>query len=481
MEISVDNVTFSTRACATRLPFRFGAVTLTAGKIARCRLELTTEDGRRATGYSGDLLVPKWFSKDPTTSVEEDQAELLASARDAGNAFVAAEPARAFDVWWSVYGPRVADLPPSTPRLLVGGFGCALVERAMIDACCRAAGVSFFEALKSDLFGFDPGAMHAPLRGWDLASDLAAAPSTRVAVRHTVGMADPLRVADIAPEDRLHDGLPQALEEDVAAYGLRWFKIKIGQGPEADARRLLSIHAVLGEVAPDYRFTVDGNEQYESIRDLTAMFDLLQTSNEGRSVLDRLAYIEQPIHRAATFDAQRNEGLDELTERIAPVILDEADGCPSALPAAIDLGYRGVSVKNCKGVFRALASRGLCRERSTEDCALFQSAEDLTNLAILPLQQDLCTISAMGLPHVERNGHHYFRGLDHLPRDEATAAFTAHDDLYREVDGGFALRIEDGSVATRSLQTRGYGYAVALGSDTTDDASFGCAVENTSS
>ena len=67
-----------------------------------------------------------------------------------------------------------------------------------------------------------------------------------------------------------------------------------------------------------------------------------------------------------------------------------------------------MSVKNCKGVFRALLSRGLCE---LADDGSFQSAEDLTNLPVLALQQDLATIAALGLPHVERNGHHYFKGL----------------------------------------------------------------------
>ena len=33
--------------------------------------------------------------------------------------------------------------------------------------------------------------------------------------------------------------------------------------------------------------------------------------------------------------------------------------------------------------------------------------------------------------HVERNGHHYFRGLDHLPSEVAAEALAAHPDLYR--------------------------------------------------
>ena len=49
----------------------------------------------------------------------------------------------------------------------------------------------------------------------------------------------------------------------------------------------------------------------------------------------------------------------------------------------------------------------------------------------MPLQADLATVALLGIAHVERNGHHYFRGLGHLPEAEKAAALAAHPDLYR--------------------------------------------------
>ena len=118
-----------------------------------------------------------------------------------------------------------------------------------------------------------------------------------------------------------------------------------------------------------------------------------------------------------------------------------------------------MSIKNCKGVFRALINRGLC---DVLDGDLFQSAEDLTNLPVLALQQDLTTIAALGITHAERNGHHYFRGLDHLPTDLAHAALARHPDLYVGHGDGAALRIEAGSLRMGSLDCVGYGYDGAL-------------------
>ena len=93
---------------------------------------------------------------------------------------------------------------------------------------------------------------------------------------------------------------------------------------------------------------------------------------------------------------------------------------------------------------------------------MFQSAEDLTTLPVLALQQDLATVAALGLTHVERNGHHYFRGLGHLSVDEAQCAMASHPDLYEHDGKCVSLRIEDGQLRLRSLQGVGFGYDVPI-------------------
>ena len=132
---------------------------------------------------------------------------------------------------------------------------------------------------------------------------------------------------------------------------------------------------------------------------------------------------------------------------------------------AVELGYRGVSVKNCKGVIRAVINHARCERLRAAGTPAFQSAEDLTNLPVVALQQDLATIQALGLPHAERNGHHYFAGLAHLPPGEAAGAFAAHQDLYRRHGDGYALAIEGGALAVDSLACEGYGYACPIDFD----------------
>ena len=172
--------------------------------------------------------------------------------------------------------------------------------------------------------------------------------------------------------------------------------------------------------------------------------------------------IEQPLARTRTFEREANRGMKRLAA-FAPCIIDEADAGLWALPEARALGYRGISIKSCKGVFGAVLNRARCdvwNAAADAGGAVFQSGEDLTTLPVLALQQDLELMATLGVPHVERNGHHYFRGLGHLPAAEQQAARDAHGDLYESGGGDARLRIERGALAFGTvIDAPGFGYA----------------------
>jgi len=436
------------RDCRARLPFRFGVTTMTRAPLAMLKVVIETDERETASGFASDLLVPKWFKKNPHSSIEDDTRALTESVKEAARlAEESAQFLSVFDLWRELYRARVESQPRGAFDLLVRGFGVAMVERAVIDALCRASDTSFFDALRTGLFGCDT-------------SHLQLTPPRSMHVRHTVGLADALMRGEIPSEDRISDGLPESLEEDIEAYGLRFFKIKISGERERDLDRLTRIARILNPVR-EPRITLDGNEQFESIADLLALLEALGSREEGRFLLSRLLLIEQPLSRAHTFDPDRNEGIDQVSS-ISPVIIDEADMSIDSFERAADLGYRGVSIKNCKGVFRAIMNHRVCREldQRAGRAIFIQSGEDLTNLPVIALQQDLATQHALGMTHVERNGHHYFRGLDHLPESERQQALRAHPDLYESRDAGTFLRIENGRVSIESLDCPGYGHAI---------------------
>jgi len=457
MRVRVREASLYATDCSARIPFRFGASTLTWAPLLTARVRVETADGEGGEGYSADLMVPRWFDKDPARTIRDDVEALAQSARAAAAAMTASKLPHLtpFELWWSAY----ANADTGAANGLVTGFGIALLERAVLDAVCRIAGVSFFEALKQDLFTFEPGVVHAELSSWDHAASLPARPRAKVRLRHTVGLLDPLRVEDIERGARVRDGFPQALEEDVKRYGLDCFKIKLSGDPDHDRERLLGIARLLRELVPaeEALITLDGNEQYDDLEQLEGVAASIYEDRDGEWLVDAIRYVEQPLSRAKSFDPKATASIRSSP---FPVILDEADYGTEAFVRAIEIGYHGISVKNCKGVFRSLLNRGLCHRHER-----FQSAEDLTNLPLLALQQDLATLAALGLEHVERNGHHYFRGLEHLDEREAQDALRAHPDLYARGPSGIALRIEGGRLSLGSLQVPGYGYAIDIRAD----------------
>ena len=457
IEIQVESVEFHVAPVTLRMPFSFGAVTLRRIPLCTARLTIASGEGRVTVGHAADLLAPKWFEKDPDKTLDEDSDNLLREA-NAAAAALRGRRGRVFELWWQLYRERVPD--PQATDAMVRGFGVTLCERALIDATCRAAGQSFFGALREDLFGFAPGVVHDELTDWSLRDSIGEKPTSTLHVRHTVGMVDPLSREDLSGDsgrEAVDDGFPETLKDDIDHYGLRYFKLKIGGDPDADFDRLIRIGEVLSPCAP-YEFTLDANEQYSDLASLRGLLDRLGDDAIGAPMLERLLFIEQPLPRSSTFDIHSRKDLAGVSE-VTPVIIDEADCGIDAFRLAVGLGYRGVSIKNCKGVFRALINRGLCDVLEGD---LFQSAEDLTNLPVVALQQDLATISALGVSHAERNGHHYFRGLDHLPAALAQAALAKHPDLYLAHGDGVAVRIEDGRLQVGSLLCPGYGYDGAL-------------------
>jgi hypothetical protein len=68
-------------------------------------------------------------------------------------------------------------------------------------------------------------------------------------------------------------------------------------------------------------------------------------------------------------------------------------------------------------------------------------------------------VRALGIPHVERNGHHYVRGLAHCSPRERALALRHHGDLYAGDEREAWLRVEEGRLRWGSLAAPGYGVA----------------------
>ncbi|WP_225772755.1 mandelate racemase [Inquilinus sp. Marseille-Q2685] len=437
-----------------RLPFRFGAATVTGAPQAFLRLTVEAADGRRAEGQAAELMVPKWFDKNPALTEAQNFDQLRRSLAIARPFYLEAPPAPVFALSAAIEPRQHAACAAEGLGGLIASFGLALFDRAVIDALCRIDGIDAVTAVRANRIGLT--AATAPdLGDFDLDRFLAGlSPADHIHARHTVGLADPITTAEIA--DRLDDGLPQSLEQAIAAYRHTHFKLKLSGKADSDLDRLRRIAAVL-ERLPDYRVTLDGNETFAEAGPVAEFWDRLKADPALARLRSAVLFLEQPIARARALA----EPIHALAERI-PVEIDESDAEIGVFPRARALGYRGVSSKSCKGFYRSLLNRARIAKWSAEDGGrYFLSAEDLTTQGGVALQQDLVLAALGGTGHVERNGHHYVDGMAGAPAAEQRAFLAAHPDLYADAGGRARLAIRDGRLAIGSvLAARGLGTAL---------------------
>jgi len=432
-------IEFAERPVRFRMPFRFGAAKVEGAPQLFVHVEIELQDGRRAQGAAAELMVPKWFNKDTDLTPEQTVQQLRVALHVARDLYLSHG---AFDTAFGLHADCHAaqidlcgrrSIPP-----LAACFGTAEIDKAVLDALLRALGHDVFSGFSRNAMGLD-ARLTPDIDDEAIAEFLRSrAPASAISVRHTVGMADPL----------------EALAGIHGATGCRFFKLKLGGDVAADCERLAAIASVLSGI--DYRVTLDANEQYASVSDLAELVLRLESEAALRPLASRLDYIEQPMPRDLTWESP----LGDLGGRFA-FIIDEAESAYDAFPKAIALGYRGISSKACKGLYKSLlnGARALRWNREGRVKA-FVAAEDLTCQAGLALQQDTALVLFHGIPHAERNGHHYVDGFADTPLSEAQAFLAAHPDLYEERHDVVRLAIRGGKISTGSLRQAGFASGV---------------------
>ena len=484
---SIEDIALFERPVPFRMPFRFGAATLDHAPQAFVRVGIRMAGGDVVEhGASAEMMMPKWFDKNPSLSNEDNVDQLRRSLLFAREAYLSDRaPASAFAHHARHYHPLLALNARSGNEGLVAGYGPALIDRAVIDAVCRAMGLSFFAAMRRNVFGFRTlTLLPDEFAGFDDDAFVASLHAHEsVDARHTVGLADAIdeliddagdkAFPDANKDANKHgnhganedgaarpfdDGLPWTLANVIRTYGHRWFKIKLGGDIDADVRRLRSIAAVLRRLSPDCRITLDGNEQFRDIAHVEAAWSAFRGDPALREMLLRVEWIEQPIARSRALSAP------VTAHGSPPLMIDESDGDLDSFPSALALGYRGVSSKSCKGLYKSLINLARVRRwnASHPGDPAFISGEDLTMQAGIAVQQDLALVSLLGIDHVERNGHHYVDGMQGAPAHEQRSFVHAHPDLYTSSDGHARLAIRNGSLSLRSLDCVGFACAAEI-------------------
>ncbi len=428
-KLRVARVDLFERPVRLRLPFRFGVMTLTQAPQAFVRVELVDAQGRSSVGAGAEMLVPKWFEKLPDQSHEQDLQHLRTSVHTAAQVVTTLNPDSACGLSLAI-DLHTTQFLHGQMQPLAAHYGPALLARAIADGVCRHLAVPFAQALQRDSLGLAAAlkahAVAPDLHDFDWATWLRqrSLPAS-IALRHTVGAVDALTEP---PADAPDDDLPSTLVGVMQHMAPKWLKIKLTGDVEFDQQRLEHIARVPG--AERCQITLDGNEQFANVQAVSAFWAELQGSPQLRALLARVAWIEQPIHRQSALTSRVD------TPGLPPLVMDESDADWGSWPQAQALGYRGVSSKCCKGLYKSLVNAARIdrhnQSKPSQSCVL--SAEDLTTQAGLGVQQDLCLVGLLGATHIERNGHHYVDGFGSAPADEARAFARTHADLYTPAD-----------------------------------------------
>lgn len=435
------------RPVGLRLPFRFGNAVVTQTAEAHVKVLVHTSGGR-IHGQSAQLMVPRWFNKDPKLDNEATIEELRNTLRSAANNAIGlngtiANLSRKLRA-------LVRDASPQSVPDLACGFGPAVVEMALIDAACHAAELSFPDAARHDVFGIANQGISG-IETDEIKSSLAALHTAKtVAVRHTVGYDSPLTISEI---DARPDNAPVSLDEVIAITGVRDFKLKLKGDPDSDLQRLQNISEVLDKLSA-YRVTLDANEQYAQ-PDFETFRSKLRTTPALKRLCTATLFIEQPFPREIALTPDGPIPPDDF-----PIVIDESDASEDALEIALKRGWAGTSVKSCKGVLRALINKVRidAKRKAGRDAML--SAEDLTCQPGLCWQQDTLMAAVVGADHIERNGHFFAGGMQGASVAEKAAFLAAHPDIYQETKTGPQLRITAGRVDISSLDSPGFASGV---------------------
>ena len=431
--LQVKDVRVRRRAIPLRMPFRFGAVTMNSMDVLALRIEAEMDGGGRVIGESGSVLSPAWFDRRADVTYERKEQGLLLSVSLAAQAALRLEPATGFEIHQAVESCSREGVEELRAPLLVASFGPGLIDAAITDAVCRGERVSLHQAIAGDLLGRG----HVP--------GLPESAAEQLEIRHTVGLLDPLRSEELEGAD---DALPQSLDQVLARYGHRWLKVKVSSDVELMTERLGKIAAVVANSGLDVRYTMDGNESFKTPDSYEQFIRRVMGEPSLAGLWSATAWVEQPLERDVALE--RHASLDRALS-IKPVVLDESDASDEVMEEALGLGYAGVSIKGCKGIYRALHSASVAAERRSRGEAVILSSEDLTCQPVVGLHQDLSLVAALGIGHTERNGHHYVRGLDALPDDLVGRMLASHGRMYSDHGGVVSVRIEEGSLDVRDL------------------------------
>src|SRR3974390_2671662 len=154
LRLRVRDIALFERPVDFARPFRFGAVTVNAAAQIFVRVEIEVEGRGRAVGATAELLAPKWFDKRPLLSPDETVATMRRTLGIARELYLG-HPlfATAFGLHAACIGAQTEACAKEDIPALAAAYGPAEIDKAILDALLRSAGVNFFDGMAQNIAG----------------------------------------------------------------------------------------------------------------------------------------------------------------------------------------------------------------------------------------------------------------------------------------------------------------------------------------
>jgi L-alanine-DL-glutamate epimerase-like enolase superfamily enzyme len=448
-DVSLGTVSLYFLPVRTRMPLKFGAETLTEVVCARCRLEITGIDGRRASGWGETPLNVQWVWPSPVSYTERLDALQQFCRRLARRWIEFAVRGHPMEIGWEfqqqVLRTERADFNSSERSgredlpYLAALVCCSLFDSALHDAYGVLHGLPVYDTYRPPYMNKDLGFFLEDKEGFAglYPADFFRPPKqgTTLIAWHLVGGKDPLDTSELSGSEP-DDGYPVLLSDWIKTDGLKCLKIKLtGTDRDWDLARLVKAGGI-GRSMGVLWLTADFNCR---VTDATYVIEILDYLKDNHpSLFQMLLYVEQPFPYELT---EHPIDVHAVSAR-KPLFMDESAHDWHMVQFGFDLGWSGVALKTCKTQTGALLS--LCWAKQHGMTLMVQ---DLTNPMLAQIPHVLLAWYAGTIMGVESNGMQFYPEAS-LPESRV------HPGLYRRRDGrvnlesvlgrpGFGLRIDE--------------------------------------
>lgn len=430
----------------TRVPYQFGAETMTEVVCARVWMRVRGGDGRIAEGWGETPLSVQWVWPCAVPYREREAALREFSVRLA-RAWCSCEfSGHPLEIGHSFLEQTLPALLDKMNATREGGavmpWLAALVcnspfDLALYDAYGHLTGRSVYETLNSDwltrdLDTFLEADANISFSG-RYPGDYLRPRRQQLPVWHSVGGVDPLDRSEFSGQEP-NDGYPTVLRDWIQRDGLKCLKVKLrGNDAEWDRQRLARIGQIAKETGVNW-LCADYNCTASSVEYVTDMLDALLLDDP--QLYGMLLYVEQPFPydlEAYPFD------VHPIAAR-KPLFMDESAHDWRVIRHGRKLGWNNVALKTCKTQTEALLS--LCWARAHGMTLMVQ---DLTNPMLAFIPHALLASHTGTIMGLECNAAQYYP-------DASAPEARVHPGLYAR---------RDGCIDLSSIQGPGFGYRLS--------------------